>query len=467
MSNTYSVKLNNVEWAQINWKKIQRYVFKLQKRIYRASESGNIKQLRRLQKTLTRSWFARLLAIAQVTQDDRGKKTAGIDGVKALKPSQRLKLAEKLTLKQKPLPARRIYISQSGIEAKKSLSIPARRDLALQTLIKLALEPEWNARFESNSYGFRTKRSACDVIKTLYTQVNHKSQYVLKVNISKGFDRIDPQQLLKKLNTYPTLTRLIKSWLKTGWLFQEKLTAGIISSLLGNIVLHGMEKRLEQFAKSLQGYKPKLIGHLEDFVILHPNREVIQKVQEISIDWFKAIGLEINESNTRISHGNEGFDFLGFNVKQYPVGKHNSRKNLKGERVGFKTLIKPSQEKVNKYYQKIAETINKNKSASQTRLIAQLNPQIRAWTNYYSTIVSKDTFSKIDRLIWQALKKWCKRRHPNKSTQWVMKKYFKIIGNRKWVFSDGEVHLITHSEQPIVRDINLILPQDKNYQKGN
>lgn len=162
MSKTDSVqKPNTVEWNKLNWKKIQKSVFKLQKQIYKASQSGNTKQLRRLQKTMTRSWNAKLLATRTVTQDNQGKKTAGVDGLKSLTPQERFTLAGKLNLKQRPLPARRIYIPKPGKDEKRPLSIPAMRDRALQALVKLALEPEWEARFEPNSYGFRSGRSAC------------------------------------------------------------------------------------------------------------------------------------------------------------------------------------------------------------------------------------------------------------------------------------------------------------------
>ena len=157
MSKTDSVqKPNTVEWNKLNWKKIQKSVFKLQKQIYKVSQSGNTKQLRRLQKTMTRSWNAKLLATRTVTQDNQGKKTAGVDGLKSLTPNERFTLAGKLNLKQRPLPARRIYIPKPGKDEKRPLSIPAIRDRALQALVKLALEPEWEARFEPNSYGFRS-----------------------------------------------------------------------------------------------------------------------------------------------------------------------------------------------------------------------------------------------------------------------------------------------------------------------
>jgi RNA-directed DNA polymerase len=154
MSNTYPENPEKVEWKNINWRKVEKYVFKLQRRIYQASERGDKAKVRKLQRTLMRSYSAKLLSVRQVTQDNQGKKTAGIDGIKSLSPKQRLELVKNLSLKTKPLPARRIYIPKAS-GGKRPLSIPAIKDRATQALVKLGLEPEWEAPFEPNSYGFR------------------------------------------------------------------------------------------------------------------------------------------------------------------------------------------------------------------------------------------------------------------------------------------------------------------------
>lgn len=340
MSNTDSVvEPNTVEWNKLNWKKIQQSVFKLQKRIYKASLSGNTKEVRKLQKTMTRSWNAKLLATRQVTQDNTGKRTAGIDGVKSVAPNDRLELAQKLNLKQRPLPARRIYIPKPGKDEKRPLSIPAMRDRALQALVKLALEPEWEARFEPNSYGFRPGRSTHDAIATIYNSIKQKDKFVLDADISKCFERIDHSYLIKKLGTYPTLARLIKSWLKAGWVFRgfrEESTegtpqGGVISPLLANVALHGMENRLKQFAESLpiKGLSKSskrdslsFVRYADDFVVIHESQDVISRSKEIISDWLKEVGLELSEAKTRTSHtlspigeNKAGFDFLGFNIR--------------------------------------------------------------------------------------------------------------------------------------------------------
>jgi len=199
MSKTYPVeKLNNVEWSQINWRKVERYVFKLQQRIFRASRDGKIKSVRKLQRTLTRSYYARLLATRQITQDNSGKKTAGVDGIKSIAPKQRLILAQNLNLKSKPLPARRILIPKPNGE-KRPLSIPVMRDRACQALVKLVLEPEWEAKFEPNSFGFRPGRSSHDAVEAIFNSIKCKQKFVLDADISKCFDRINHDYLLSKI----------------------------------------------------------------------------------------------------------------------------------------------------------------------------------------------------------------------------------------------------------------------------
>jgi RNA-directed DNA polymerase len=251
------------EWRSINWKKLERRVFKLQKRIYRASERGDIKALRKLQKMLMKSWSAKTLAVRRVTQDNQGKKTAGVDGVKSLTPKQRLDLVSKLHLGTKASPTRRVWIPKPGTEEKRPLGIPTMKDRALQALVKLALEPEWEARFEPNSYGFRPGRSCHDAIGAIFLSIKHKAKYVLDADIAKCFDRINQRKLLHKLNTFPTMRRQIKSWLKAGVMDGKELfptsegtpQGGVISPLLANIALHGMEYRIKQYVSSI---KPKV-----------------------------------------------------------------------------------------------------------------------------------------------------------------------------------------------------------------
>ena len=483
MSNT----LNNqtVEWNQTNWQKLERRVFKLQKRIFKASSRGDLRAVRRLQKTLMRSWSGRMLAVRRVTQDNQGKKTAGIDGEKSLTPVQRLALVKKLELKGKANPTRRVWIDKPGTDEKRPLGIPTMYDRALQALAKLALEPEWEARFEPNSYGFRPGRSCHDAVGAIFNAIRYKAKFVLDADIAKCFDRINHGELLRKLNTFPTLRRQVKSWLKSGVMDGGQLfptsegtpQGGVISPLLANIALHGMEERIKQVAEKLptikgQNKKDKrnsisLIRYADDFVILHEDLTVVQRCKEAISEWLNGIGLELKPSKTRLAHTlqehegqDAGFNFLGFNIRQYPVGKYNTGCNTNGEPLGFKTLIKPSKEKVKVHYDRISEVIEQHKTAPQAALIARLNPIIRGWANYYRAVISKETYSELKNKVYLKLRSWAQRRHPNKSGEWVAKKYWKTIGGKNWVFAtmqedESPLRLLDHSATEIVRHVKV------------
>lgn len=466
-----------VEWRHINWRKLEKRVYKLQKRIYKASLRGDVKAVRRLQKTLIKSWSAKRTAVRRVTQDNQGKKTAGVDGVKALTPKQRFALVAKLKLASKVKPTRRVWIPKPGKEEKRPLGIPTMYDRALQALVKMALEPEWEALFEPNSYGFRPGRSCHDAIEAIFNSIRYKPKFVLDADIAKCFDKIDHLALLRKLNTFPTIRRQIRAWLKAGVMDKEQFQetsegtpqGGVISPLLANIALHGMEERIKQYAETLpipnrsKGQKRKsisLIRYADDFVILHEDITVVQRCQIIISEWLQDMGLELKPSKTRLTHTlnkyeNEkpGFDFLGFNIRQFPVGKYHSKQ-------GFKIINTPSDEKQRIHYERIVRIIDDHKQAPQAALISRLSPVIRGWSNYYSTVVSKKAYNKLDSLVYPKLKAWAQRRHPNKSGEWVSKKYWRTIGGDNWVFAtpnDGKnpMRLFKHAETPIVRHVKV------------
>jgi RNA-directed DNA polymerase len=476
---TTQVGINEpIEWNQVNWKKLEKRVHKLQKRIYRASKRGDIKAVRRLQKTLLHSWSAKMIAVRRVTQDNQGKKTAGVDGVKSLTPKQRLNLVGQLELIGKAKPARRVWIPKPGKEEKRPLGIPTMYDRALQALVKQALEPEWEARFEPNSYGFRPGRSCHDAIEAIFLAIRYKAKYVLDADIAKCFDRIDHKALLEKVATFPSLRRQIKAWLKCGVMdkgaFEEtKLgtpQGGVISPLLANIALHGLEERVKQYVETLKGGSKtsrrmaiSLIRYADDFVVLHEDISAVQKCKEIITDWLKGIGLELSQAKTQMTHTlhkmpdgtKPGFDFLGFTIRQFPMGKHQSGKNTNGQRLGFKTVIRPASKKVKLHNDKLASVIDAHKAAPQAALIKHLNPIIRGWANYYSAVCSKEIFSNLGKDLYSKLRSWAHRRHSNKSGTWCAKKYWHTIGNNNWTFASAKggnpLILQGHSAIPIVR----------------
>ena len=484
-SNTGSTMMT-VEWKHLNWRKLEKVVFKLQKRIYKASQRGDVKAIRRLQKTLMKSWYARCLAVRRVTQDNAGKKTAGVDGVKSLSPVARLKLVKNLKLGSKVKPTRRVWIPKPGTDEKRPLGIPTMYDRALQALVKLGLEPEWEARFEPNSYGFRPGRSCQDAVAAIFNAIRYVVKFVLDADIAKCFDRFDHEALLRKINTFPTIRRQIRSWLKSGVMDGKQLfptsegtpQGGVISPLLANIALHGMEERIIQEFPKKSGYLkngvrigannlPNIIRYADDFVILHEDITVVQRCREIISEWLKDMGLELKPSKTRLAHTlnkyeeeESGFNFLGFNIRQFPVGKYQSGENTQGKLLGFKTIITPSKGKQKIHYDRVASIIEDHKAAPQIALISHLNPVIIGWSNYYSTVVSSEAYSSQDNLMYSKLRAWSIRRHPNKSNGEVAKKYWQTIGGNNWVFATRQegknpMRLRSHSETPIVRHVKV------------
>ena len=463
------IKTQTVEWKDLNWRKLEKVTFKLQKRIFQASERGDVKAVRKLQKTLINSWSAKCIAVRRVTQDNQGKNTAGVDGIKSLTPKQRMNLVGRLKLTNKVKPTRRVNIPKPGTTETRPLGIPTINDRALQALVKLALEPEWEAKFEPNSYGFRPGRSCHDAIEAIFSSIKQKDKYVLDADISKCFDRIDHKALISKIHTYPTLSRQIQAWLRAGYMDGKELfptndgtpQGGVISPLLANIALHGMEERVMQYAETLKGRKLanrqslSLIRYADDFVIIHEDLNVVKKCQEIIADWLSDMGLELKPSKTKLTHtlneieGNVGFEFLGFHIQQHRVGNYRCAKNPKGTLLGFTTLITPSKAKIKTHLVKIAKVIDTHKTAPQAALISKLNPIIRGWSNYYTTVVSKATFSKVDTLTYDKLRAWARTRGKGSINK---DKYWRTVGDKDWCFSteDG-IELFNHASTPIVR----------------
>jgi RNA-directed DNA polymerase len=365
-------------------------------------------------------------------------------------------------------------IPKPNSDEKRPLGIPTMYDRALQTLVKQTLEPEWEAKFEPNSYGFRPGRSCHDAIDAIFKSIKQKAKYVLDADISKCFDRINHKALLKKINTYPTLSQLIKLWLKAGYVDQENNLfptnegtpqGGAISPLLANIALHGMEERIKGFAKTLKGRKRdnenalSLIRYADDFVIIHENLEVIKTCQQIIEEWLSDIGLELKPEKTILTHtlktteGKAGFEFLGFHIQQHKVGNYRSTNNTNGTPLGFTTLITPSKKNIKAHIDEIGKIIDTHKTAPQAALISKLNPIIRGWSNYYSTVVSKEIFSKLDDLIYQKLRAWAKSRGKGSIKK---DKYWRKVGDQNWCFStENGLTLRTHSETPIIRHIKV------------
>lgn len=463
-------------WAQVPWRKLEHHVYRIQKRIYKAQLAGNQHAVRSLQRLLMKSEAARTIAVRRVSQDNQGKRTAGSDGIASLDAAARNTLVDELAQPEAiaPQPTRRVWIPKPGKDEQRPLGIPVMRDRAHQALVKLALEPQWEARFEENSYGFRPGRSCHDAIGALFNYLKASARYVVDADIKGCFDNIDHSALLARLDTPATIRHAVKGWLRAGVLDGTTFApttsgtpqGGVISPLLANIALHGLEavaRTSHRMQEKGHTHRPVLIRYADDFVILCRDREGAEAARAAVGHPLARMGLLLHAGKTRIVHTQRaagghapGFDFLGFNVRNYPVGKYHSGKNNRGELVGQKLLIKPSEEAVKRHTAELGQAIRSMRTATQAALIKALSLKIRGWSAYYRTVVAKEVLHDCDHVVYSQLRRWARRRHPTKNAPWVARRYWAQTPGNKWDFlarEDGETiaQLLHHDATPIRR----------------
>ncbi len=416
------------QWHDIDWCRVQRNVRAMQIRIAKACREGNWRRVKALQRMLTRSRSARYLATRRVTEN-QGKRTAGVDRVLWDTPDAKWKAANGLKRHgYKPRPLRRVFIPKSN-GTERPLGIPTMTDRAMQALYLLALAPIAETTGDPNSYGFRIERSTADAMGQLFVCLSKKvsAQWVLEADIKGCFDHINHDWLIAHV---PTDKEILQKWLKAGVIHKGQLQAtdagtpqgGIISPTLANMVLDGLESQLKQHLGVTKAKKLKInvVRYADDFVITGSSKEMLENEIRPWVEQFLAVrGLQLSLDKTRVVHIDEGFDFLGWNFRKY----------------GGKLLIKPSKKNVKAFYRKVKEVISTSKTARQQDLIRQLNPLLRGWALYHQPVVAKKAYSRMDNSIFHALWRWAKRRHPNKSLEWVRRNYFQTHEGRNWVFA--------------------------------
>jgi RNA-directed DNA polymerase len=448
------------EWNQIGWPIVHDRVRGLQTRIAQATRDEDWRRVKALQRFLVNSFSAKALAVKRVSEND-GKRTPGVDGEVWSTPEAKWQAIQRLGSRGiRPQPLRRVYIPKRGGNKMRPLGIPAMIIRAQQALHLQGLEPVAETRADPHSYGFRRNRGTQDAIARVFCLFAQKDSapWIFEGDIEGCFDNFGHGWLEEYV---PMNKKVLSDWLKAGYVESGKLfptaagtpQGGIASPTIANIALDGLERVLtERFgstATSMKRFRVRLVRYADDFIITGNSQALLEKEVKPCVEAFLAErGLQLSQEKTKITHISEGFDFLGQNVRKYDG----------------KLLIKPSAKNVKAFLDSVRETIRVNRSAKQETLINLLNPKIRGWANYHRHVVAKKTYNKVDNHIWHALWRWVRRRHPNKSSGWVRKQYFRTLGHRHGVFAtqtrgyDGKPRMLllfSASSTRIVRHVGV------------
>ncbi|NKZ04190.1 group II intron reverse transcriptase/maturase [Actinomadura latina] len=452
------------EWDAVDWRACEKEVRRLRQRIFKATREQDWRKVRNLQRLMLRSRSNTLTSVRRVTQHNAGRRTAGVDEQVALTSKARAQVAVEVHHTRgswQPLPVRRVHIPKAGSSTKlRPLGIPVITDRCHQARVRNALEPEWEARFEPRSYGFRPGRGCHDAIGYLFAVLgkrNARRVWILDADLAAAFDNIDHSHLLAELGSFPA-RKMIRGWLKAGVFEAGKgfsptdegsPQGGVISPLLMNVALHGLEAaagvRNRASGKSAGISKrttPVLVRYADDFVVCCHSRQQAEQVRAQLADWLKPRGLALNEAKTSIVHASDGFDFLGFNIRRY----HG------------KLLIKPSKAAIKRLRERLRTRMLALRGSNARAVIQELNPIIRGWAAYYRTVVSSKVFDDLDDYMWWLTWRWARHSHPGKPRHWLYRQYygkFNKFRNDRWVFghqASGR-YMVRFSWTRIVRHI--------------
>jgi RNA-directed DNA polymerase len=434
------------DWHAVDWRRANRIVRNLRQRIFRATRANDLRRVRSLQKLLLRSYSNILLNVRRVTQVNAGKYTPGVDQLVVKTPAARGRLVDQLATRQpwRAHPVRRVYIpKKSDNRKRRPLGIPTVLDRCLQARVLNALEPEWEARFEATSYGFRPGRCCHDAIGMVYllAGTRRRNQWVVDADIAGAFDNLDHDFLLRTLGDAPG-RELVKQWLKAGVLeggvVHETAAGtpqgGVISPLLLNVALHGLEAAVG-VTHDRQGYMVggrAVVRYADDFVVFCPSREDAERVRDRLLPpWLAERGLRLSAEKTRLVQLTAGFDFLGFHVRHY--------RSARAGRPGYKLLIKPSKKAVLALRRQLRDVWLALKGHSVQQVLRRLNPITRGWAGYHRRVVASRTFGQLDHWMFRRAKRYARSTHPQKPWSWCVRRYWGRLNKAKkddWVFGD-------------------------------
>ena len=451
----------SLDWDAVRWRSVEEQVRRLRQRIFAASQAGDLKKVRNLQKLMLRSRSNALVSVRRVTEVNAGRKTAGVDGKVVVTAEQKAELADWVQHRAEPWspqPVKRVYVPKSN-GRRRPLGIPVIADRCLQALTVNALEPEWEARFEPKSYGFRPGRGCHDAIVAIHTTASRTDAqrlWVLDADLAAAFDRLDHDHICQSLGTFPA-RELVRQWLTAGVIEDGRFAptgdgapqGGVISPLLLNVALHGMEAAAgvryhvtgTRAGKTVSGC-PVVIRYADDLLALCYSRAQAEQVKAQLAEWLAPRGLVFNEDKTRITHlEDQGVDFLGFTIRRFRNGR---------------LLTKPSDDALRRIRKRLSTEVKALRGANADAVIAKLNPIIAGWAAYYRIGVSKRAFNALDAHVWRLVYKWARFSHSNKPLRWVKARYFGTFNPARtdsWVFGSREsgFYLRKFAWTPIVR----------------
>ena len=439
---THSISYSD-NWEFTDWKKLQKVLFRLQRRIFKAIREGDKAKAKRLQKLVLSSFAARMLAIRQVSQLNVGKKTAGIDGVKSITFKQRFELETMLKRKYKNWQhqsLREIPIPKKDGSIR-LLKVPTIADRAWQCLLKYALEPAHEAQFHARSYGFRPGRSTHDAQRLLFNHLNSRcngiKKRVLEVDIEKCFDRISHKAILNRVIAPEFIIDGLRRCLKSGnnpqFPKQGTPQGGVVSPLLANIALNGIEKIGEY--RSNGEYVSKCIRYADDMVfVLKPEDnagKILAKIEEFLAER----GMNVSQKKTKVTASTDGFDFLGWHF-------YVQRNNRKSRSI-------PSADNFKAFYKKVKNIVNSSNYGAETK-VAKLAPIVRGWRNYHKYCKMDGSRFRLWHLDHRTFKVFLKQKTINRhQAERMVKIAFPSVG-----YSENKFVCVKRDKSPFDGDIN-------------